>query len=69
MPDIIQNLKRAMQNQGVTNAELARRMDVHPQAVSRWLNAHVSPSKDVLESMAEALGCEWVLNDVPESEM
>ena len=42
---------------GYTGEALAERLQVSPQAVSKWENAKCLPETSVLSALAEALGC------------
>ena len=42
---------------GYTGEALAERLQVSPQAVSKWENARCLPETSVLPALAEALGC------------
>lgn len=43
---------------GLTNAEIARRVEVRRQAVSNWIGGHANPTKDNLEKLDELLGAQ-----------
>ncbi len=51
--DKIRNLRKAA---GMTQEELAERMNVSPQAVSKWENGHCLPETAVLPRLARILG-------------
>jgi len=46
-----------MEQQGVSQAELARRMGAHPAAVNKALKLKVDPRASTLVSMLKALNC------------
>lgn len=41
---------------GVNASELARRLDVTPQAVSAWLKGRATPSTDMLRKLEDETG-------------
>lgn len=49
------NVRGRMSSLGITQTELARRLDVDPSYVSQILNGHRRPGLDSLESFAKAL--------------
>lgn len=50
------NLRDAMERNGITGAELARRSGLHFVTVSRVLNGHLSPTVETCEKLAQAAG-------------
>ncbi len=53
---ISKNLKRLREKVGMTQKELADKLFVSPQAVSRWENGDTEPSVATLDSIAEIFG-------------
>lgn len=54
-----ENVCRIMADQGITRADLARKMDVPPQYVTNYLNGKASaPGLDVVSKFADGLGLE-----------
>ncbi|MBD5469377.1 MAG: helix-turn-helix transcriptional regulator [Lachnospiraceae bacterium] len=43
-------------NRGITQEELAQRLSVSPQAVSKWENGHTMPEVSILVELSEILG-------------
>lgn len=52
----------ALQDPPVTRNELARRVGISPSSLSRWINGHVRPEHDKLETLARVIGAD--LDDV-----
>lgn len=52
---LMSQVSAIMDEQGVSQAELARRMNVHPAAVSKVLSLKVDPRASTLVSMLKAL--------------
>ena len=50
------NICRAMDEGGLTSAELARRLDDHERQIRRWRNGEVSPRNESLALLALELG-------------
>ncbi len=50
---ISENIKNLRNNAGMTQKELAEKLYVTPQAVSRWENGEVEPSVDAISTMAK----------------
>jgi len=50
-------LKRLMASRGETNSSLARKANVEPPTVSRFVNGHRIPRTDILGKIARALDC------------
>ena len=48
-------VKEALEAEGISQAELARRMKVTPQMVSQYINGGSSPGLDLVERFAVAL--------------
>jgi len=53
---VSQNIRKAMKNQGLTQAELARAASVNPMLVHRVLRSAHMPSAANLQKIAIALG-------------
>lgn len=53
---ISENIKKLRIKQGLNQRELAEKLCVTPQAVSRWENGEVEPSIGTISSMAEIFG-------------
>ncbi len=51
-----QILKKALKRKGLSQKELAERIHVTPQAVSKWLNGESRPSQDNVTLIYETLG-------------
>ena len=51
-----QILKKALKKRGLSQKELAERIHVTPQAVSKWLNGESRPSQDNVTLIYETLG-------------
>lgn len=49
-------LRRWIAREGVTQSELASRLDVHESAISQWLNGHSRPSLDSLRKLSSETG-------------
>ena len=43
-------------SRGITQEELAQRLSVSPQAVSKWENGHTMPEVSILVELSEILG-------------
>jgi transcriptional regulator with XRE-family HTH domain len=54
-PIIAGNIKRTLEEIGITPAELARRLKLTPQAVSQWLQAQTTPGARRLRQIAAEL--------------
>ena len=54
----VSNLQAAMQSSGLSQSELARRLDVTPSYVSQLLSGHRRPGLDTLEKIARVLEME-----------
>ena len=50
------NICRAMDERGLSSAELARRLDDHERQIRRWRNGEVSPRSESLAHLALELG-------------
>jgi transcriptional regulator with XRE-family HTH domain len=55
-PVVADNIKQTIEKRGLRPADLARRLDVSPQAVSQWLQCLTTPSARRLAQIAGALG-------------
>ena len=53
---ISENIKNLRNKIGMTQKELAEKLYVTPQAVSRWENGEVEPSVDTITTMAQIFG-------------
>ena len=51
-----ETIKRLRMEQGLTQKELAEKLFVTPQAVSRWENGEVEPSVATISSLAKIFG-------------
>ena len=49
-------IKKALEEKKMTQKELAKKLYVTPQAVSKWLNGESRPSQDNMERIYEILG-------------
>lgn len=49
-------IKETLKKQGMTQKELAEKLYVKPQAVSKWINNESEPSKDNIRNIFEILG-------------
>jgi transcriptional regulator with XRE-family HTH domain len=54
--DIHDRIRRWRESQGITQAEMARRVGVHPSAVCKWESGEQDPLLGNLEKVAEVLG-------------
>jgi transcriptional regulator with XRE-family HTH domain len=54
--DFVEEIERMMEEQGVTRAELARRLDASPAYVTQLLRAMFNPTLLTLARVADALG-------------
>lgn len=57
MNEVVKQLKRIAEQQGISQANLARRMKVTETSISRWFNGTRTPTIDNIEKMADALNC------------
>ena len=57
MTETVKQLKRIAEIQGVSQANLARRMKTTETSVSRWFNGVRTPTIENIEKMADALDC------------
>lgn len=57
MNEIVKQLKRIAEQQGVSQANLARRMKVTETSISRWFNGTRTPTIENVEKIADALNC------------
>ena len=44
-------------SKGLTQEDVARELNISPQAVSKWENGHTMPELSVLVELTELLGC------------
>lgn len=51
------NLRKQLSIAHMTQAELAARLKVSPQAVSNWVNGTKSPRMDKVDAMCKVFGC------------
>lgn len=51
------NLRRAREAAGMTQAELSRRVEVHPSHVCFWENGRRMPRLDTVVKLVSALDC------------
>jgi transcriptional regulator with XRE-family HTH domain len=51
-----QVLLAELELRGISQAELARRLELTPQAVTNWVRGHAAPSRDTLARIEDALG-------------
>jgi transcriptional regulator with XRE-family HTH domain len=49
-------IKKARLRSGLTQTDLARRIDVADAQISRWENGRAMPAMETLEAIADALG-------------
>jgi len=54
---ITSNLRREMDEQGVTVAALAAQIQCEPSSMRKYLSGNIRPSERVLEHLARCLGC------------
>lgn len=54
--DLAPRLKRALRRKKITQAELARRLEIQRSTVSGWFNGTAKPHLDMLERLARELG-------------
>lgn len=57
MTDTVKQLIEHTKDAGITQAELARLIDVTPVAVWRWFNGERNPNIKYVEKWALAVGC------------
>ena len=61
-------IKNARLAVGITQAELARRLGVTPQAISQYERGEKKPKIETIKKIADALGVSWLrlshLNDL-----
>ena len=53
----MKTIKNLRQRAGLTQEELAMKMQITQQAVARWENENTAPSVDKLPQLARILGC------------
>ena len=51
-----QNLKKALKQQGISQRELAQRLNIDETAVSRWISGKVTPSQKSIDAIEAAIG-------------
>lgn len=61
MTDTVKTLIQFTNAQGITQAELARRLDVTPVAVWRWFNGDRNPNIKYVEKWALAIGYRYLI--------
>jgi transcriptional regulator with XRE-family HTH domain len=49
---------------GLTQDDLAKKLEISRNSVVRMENGYWSPTRDKLENWAKALGCVWVLENL-----
>lgn len=59
--DIGRRIRRRREELGLSQWDLARRLDIRQDEVSRWENGRVHPTGHNLARIAEALECHWTL--------
>ena len=64
-----ENIKKLREKSGLTQKELAEKLFVTAQAVSRWENGNVEPSVAILTKMAEIfnVSLDEIINDAPKA--
>ena len=50
---IAQNIKRLRQERNISQNQLARELNITPQAVSKWENGQASPDIELLPKLAK----------------
>ena len=53
-----QNLNRLLREKGMTQVDLAKRIDAAPAAVNAWVKGATIPRTPTLRKIMEVLGCE-----------
>lgn len=56
LPEFVENLRARCEREKITNAELARRVDVSAQMISQIMKGDCLPSLPLYAKIAEALG-------------
>lgn len=58
------DLRRWLQDKGVTQEQFANLIDVHPSLVSQYLNRHCNPSLETLQKIVNVTGlpCDRLLS-------
>ena len=51
------NLKKMLKANGMSNKDLAKKLDVSPSTVSMWITRNNSPRMDKIEKMCSIFGC------------
>lgn len=54
--EIAQTIRKLRQERGISQSQLARKLNITPQAVSKWENGLASPDIELLPKLAKALG-------------
>ena len=54
---IYQKIKQYRKENGLTQGELAKILNVSPQTISKWENQDCYPDISVLPALAKVLGC------------
>ncbi|MBN1851101.1 MAG: helix-turn-helix transcriptional regulator [Pirellulales bacterium] len=54
--NFVKNLKKALEEAEISQAELARLSGVHYVTINRILHGHLNPTIDTCEALAKALG-------------
>ena len=52
-----QRLSRLRKEKGLTQEDIASRITISPQAVSKWENGNSEPDLDTLNKLADILNC------------
>lgn len=50
-----QNLKKIMNEKGISNYRLAKMLDVHPTTIKNWLENNTQPKFEMIDKIANAL--------------
>lgn len=58
MTDIIKQIRRMREEQGMTGRDMAKRIGVRPVYISKIELGYFNPSVDLVQRMAEALDCD-----------
>ena len=62
---MIAQIRERMDEQGISQSELARRSGIQQPRISDALNGKDEPGARKIARMADAVGCEWRLVDYP----
>lgn len=60
--EFAQNLRKIMNEKGISNYRLAKMLDVHPTTIKNWLESKTEPKFEMIDKIAKAL-------DVPIEEL